>query len=271
MEPFVQYIVPAILGVTAIILLVTGGRLLKPALGLSGFLVGVGAGFLIAPSISLQMSPLIIAGITGTICALMCVFIAKFAIIVVLGASCAILTPYLTWQIVGLGEGKDANQIANEVFDPVMTTQESSQEEISQSKALPFSAEKVVSEAFTSLWKEATVTISDGVDRGKAGWNVIPGGARAILVGSAIAGLLLGLLIATFMPFTASAIVTASGGSSLLLITVRNVVTREWTPNPFTNLSPTEFATSIVVVAITGFILQMTFFKRPPVAKPKKK
>ena len=100
---------------------------------------------------------------------------------------------------------------------------------------------------------------------------MIPGGARLILVGSAIAGLLVGLLIATFMPFTASAIVTASGGSSLLLITIRNVVMMEWTPNPFTNLSPTEFTTSIAVVAITGFILQMTFFKHPSDAKPKKK
>ena len=211
MEPLVQYIVPAILGVTAIILLIAGGRLLKPALGLSGFMVGVGAGLLIAPSISVQMSPLIIAGISGIICALICVFIAKFAIIVILGTSCAILTPYLTWQLTGLGDGKDATQVASEALDAAMATDESTQDGARQSTAMSFSAEKIVSQAFTSLWNEINNMIKVGIDRVNAAWDVIPDGTRLILIGSSITGLLLGLLVATFIPFTSSAIVTAAG------------------------------------------------------------
>ncbi len=45
-----QIIIPVVTALTALILLVAGGRLLKPAVGLAGGLFGAGCGLLLAPS-----------------------------------------------------------------------------------------------------------------------------------------------------------------------------------------------------------------------------
>ena len=64
-----QIIIPVVTAVTALILLMAGGRLLRPAVGLAGGLFGAGCGLLLAPSLGIDVSPLIIALITGIIAA----------------------------------------------------------------------------------------------------------------------------------------------------------------------------------------------------------
>ena len=177
--------------------------------------------------------------------------------------------PLHTWQLAELGDGKDGTQVAINAFDAAMTTEETQQQTV-----LPFSSEKIITEAFSTLWSDVSNAIKDGKVRVEAAWDTLPEGTRGtklILVGSAIAGLLLGLLIAIFMPFTASAMITSTGGSWLLLITIRNVIAMERTQNPFTTMSTTAFAISIAAVSLAGFALQMTVFKHPPDAKAKKK
>ena len=63
MEQYSELIVPVMMGITAIILLLAGGRLLKPAIGLSAALFGAGLGLLYAPSLLPAVHPFIIAGI----------------------------------------------------------------------------------------------------------------------------------------------------------------------------------------------------------------
>ena len=68
-----QIIIPVVTAVTALILLMAGGRLLRPAVGLAGGLFGAGCGLLLAPSLGIDVSPLIIALITGIIAAVIAV------------------------------------------------------------------------------------------------------------------------------------------------------------------------------------------------------
>lgn len=268
MEPLTQYIVPAMLGVTAVILLIAGGRLLKPALGLSGFLIGAGLGLYIAPKLSFDISPFIVAAFTGIFVAMTSVVIAKFAILLILGVGCAIVTPYLTWQLAGFG---DVTQVASDVVAAATTTPEEVQQNETEDAVIPSTPEEIISLAFSGIWSNASATINEGMARANAAWNVIPSNQRLMLIGSAIAGLLLGLLIATFMPFTATAIVTSIGGSMLLLLTIKEIATIQFAANPFSSMSTTGFTSTIAGIALAGFALQMTLFKNPPNAKLKKK
>lgn len=269
MDPMTQYIVPAMLGVTAVILLIAGGRLLKPALGLSGFLIGAGLGLYVAPKLSFDISPFIVAAFTGIFVAITCIMIAKFAILLILGVGCALVAPYLTWQLAGFG---DMSQIASHVAAAATTTPEEAQptETEDASSDIPSTPEEIISLAFSGLWEDASATVNEGMARANTAWDVIPSNPRkAMLIGAAIAGLLLGLLIATFMPFTATAIVTSVGGSMLLLITVKEIALIQWATNPFFSMSTAAFTAVIAGIALIGFALQMTLFKNPPDAKPK--
>ena len=267
MVHLIEYIVPAMMGVTAIILLIAGGRLLKPALGLSGFLIGAGAGLIVAPELTGQVSPLIVAGIVGVVLSLLFVMAAKFAIIITLGISFAIATPYITWQITGLRGGA---AIASDVIEAATTTPAESPQETSLDIAIPTSVEQIITRSFSTVWNEVNSTISTGMDRANAAWEVIPTGIRFMLVGSGIAGLLLGLLVATFMPFTASAIVTSAGGSLLLIVTVKNLFAEQFSQD-FSSMTPTVFIIITATIALAGLVLQLTVFKHPPEAKLKKK
>ena len=117
MGHLVQFIVPILTATIAIIILVAGGRLLKPAVGLGFGLLGAGCGLLIAQSLSMSISPLIIALFCGVISAIVAVFAAKFTILLTLGVSFAVMAPVLTWHIADLGDGaaviKDVIEAAN--------------------------------------------------------------------------------------------------------------------------------------------------------------
>ena len=267
-----QIIIPVVTALTALILLVAGGRLLKPAVGLAGGLVGAGCGLLLAPSLSIDVSPLIIALITGIIAAVIAVGVAKFAILLILAVGLAIATPVVTWHAAGLDDGKevvsDVIEVAsaetppeNPTTEPVKEPTESTLPDISATNAMGF--------AFSMLTEHAGEAVRSGIKRANAAWDVIPAGPRLMLVGAAIAGLLLGLLLATFMPHLAASVVTSSIGSVLLIEALRNGATIIWSQTAFADISPDFLLLLYAGLALAGLGLQLTLFRRPPQEKAK--
>ena len=269
-----QIIIPVVTAVTALILLMAGGRLLRPAVGLAGGLFGAGCGLLLAPSLGIDVSPLIIALITGIIAAVIAVGIAKFAILLVLAIGCAIASPVVTWYSAGFGNGKEmiSNVIsaATTEVSATDTPEESvTTEETQDPLVLEMSTTNALGIAFGMLTKHAGVAMRSGIQRANAAWDVIPAGPRVMLVGAAVAGLLLGLLLATFMPQLSASIVTACFGSVLLIEALRNGATIIWSQHEFAAINQNVLLLLYAGLAIAGLGLQLTLFRRPPQVKLK--
>ena len=260
MNPIALYIVPTITAITAIILLVAGGKLLKPAIGLAAGLLGAGAGLMLLP-IPDSVPPLVWALIFGIISALIAIYIAKFAILLLLSLSFACALPVATWHIAGLGDG---TQVVENVVEAVKTPQES---EAEPTGTTPIGiSQDAMSVAFSLLAKDASQAFTSIKRRALSGWNAVPTGPRMMLVGSVVAGLLLGLLVATFMPFFASALVTSVGGSILLVEAVRNFITLFWSQQTMASISSTVLLFTIIGLALAGLGLQISLAKKTPKA-----
>ena len=256
MGHLVQFIVPILTSVIAIIMLVAGGRLLKPAVGLGFGLLGAGCGLLIAQSLSMSISPLIIAAFCGVISAIVAVFAAKFTILLTLGISFAVITPVLTWHIADLGDG-------TAVIEDVIEAATTETTNPSPSTAPTFAAaEDAVTVAFSMITSDLARAVQSGIANANAGWDAVPIAPRFMLVGSAIVGLLIGLLIGTFMPFHASVIVTSAAGSILLVEAIRNFVALAWSQSSLSSVTPTMLMFTTIGLGIAGFGLQLTLFRK---------
>jgi len=119
--------------------------------------------------------------------------------------------------------------------------------------------------AFGMLTKHASEALRSGIRRANAAWDAIPVGPRLMLVGAAITGLLLGLLLATFMPHFSASLATACLGSVLLVEALRNGVAILWSQREFAAISPTFLLLLYGGLAIAGLGLQLTLFRRRPV------
>jgi len=259
MEVAASFIVPAIATITAIILIVAGGRLLKSAIGLSGGLLGAGAGLMVAPSLSVGISPFIIALVFGVIAAVVAIYIAKFAILFLLSVTFACALPVVTWHLAGLGNGA---QTVEKIVEAASTPEPSHVENSALELSVLSATEDAMSAAFALLTRDATRALRSGFRRSVAAWKAVPIGPRFMLAGSAVAGLLLGLLVATFMPFLASSIVTSVGGSILLIEAIRNFVALIWSQQSMASISPTVLLFTCIGIALAGIGLQLTLAKR---------
>ena len=259
MHPFAPYIVPIVTAVTALILLMAGARLLKPAIGLCGALLGIGIGFLLSPSLPINVSPFLVALISGIVGAVLAVIVARFAILLILGIIFAAGAPVITWHATGLGDG---SQVIEDVITAA-TSPDSEDEEVSNATPIPMTTEDAVSVAFLTLTYDATKATRIGIQRANAAWSAIPTGAQLMLAGSALAGLLIGLLVSTFMPYFSSAIVTSSVGSLLLIASVRNGMASIWSLDTMSQMSPMMLTILAASIAVAGLGVQLTLCRKP--------
>ena len=254
MEHVAPYIVPAICLVVGIILLGAGGRLLKSAVGLSFGLFGAGSGLLLAPSLSVGVSPLIIALIFGLVAAIIAVYLAKFAILLILSLSFAIVSPVIAWHVADLGDGK---QMIEDVVEAATAPETISTSDSASPMTLTSTEDALVS-TIKMVTLDVRGIVRSGMQRANAAWSAIPTGPRLLLVGAALAGLLIGLLIATFMPYFSAALVTSAVGSFLLIEGIRTVASAIWTPYQMSSITPTVLVWITIGIAIAGTGLQMT-------------
>ena len=257
MGHLIQFIVPILTATIAIIMLAAGGRLLKPAVGLGFGLLGAGCGLLIAQSLSMSISPLIIALFCGAISAIVAVFAAKFTILLTLGVSFAVMAPVLTWHIADLGDG---TAVIKDVIEAA-TTETAPNPSLNTAPTLA-AAEDAVTVAFAMITSDLARAVQSGIASANAGWDAVPIAPRFMLVGSAIVGLLIGLLIGTFMPFHASVIVTSAAGSILLVEAVRNFVALAWSQSSLSSVTPTMLMFTTIGIGIAGFGLQLTLLRK---------
>ena len=262
MEQIATFIVPAIFLMTGVILLCAGGRLLRPAIGLSFGLLGAGTGLLVAPSLNIGISPLIIALVLGIVAALLAVSLAKLAILLILAISFAIVTPVVTWQFADLGDGK---QVAEDVVEAV--TNSETQSEKDDSTTAFTSTENTLIQTVTMVTDDVQSIIRSGMQRANSVWEIIPTGARLILIGSAIAGLLLGLLVATFMPYFSSVLCSSVAGSFILIQGIRTIATMIWSTNEMSSITPAFLMGATAVIALAGIGLQLTLTRKKKIIK----
>ena len=264
-----QIIIPILTAGTAVILLCAGGRLLRPAVGLAAGLFGGGYGLLLAPSLSIGISPLLIALICAIIAAVIAVTIAKFAILITLGVGFALIAPVVTWYAVGLGDGQ---AVLENVIDAA-TTNDTSDSSVSQSEKTEqtdINTARALRIAFSMLTEHAGEVLRDGYQRANAAMGSIPNGYKFMMIGSAIIGLLLGLFVATFMPHFSASLVTSSLGSVLMVEAIRNGAAILWTQHDFATISPSVLLVLYSGLAIAGLGLQLTLFRRrPSIATPR--
>jgi hypothetical protein len=221
---------------------------------------------MIAPTLTTSISPFIFALVFGIIAAVIAVFIAKFAILISLALSFAVITPVLTWHLAGLGDGA---KVVEEVVEAA-TTQDTGNKEPENNTTDETTlsvTQDAMTTAFLILTKDAGRIIQSGTRRASAAWNAIPTGPRLMIVGSVIVGLLIGLLISTFMPFFSSVLVTSTAGGVLLVETIRNLITLIWSQQTMATISSTALLaiTGGIIVASIG--LQLTLSRKT--VKPK--
>lgn len=264
MEQIAPYFIAAICISIGVMLLCAGGRLLKSAIGLSFGLLGAGTGLLLAPSLSLGISPIITALIFGIIAAILAVYLAKLAILLALGISFAIVTPIITWHVAALGPGE---QMVEDVIEAATAPDNQFENSINHPESNFTSTEAALISTVKMVSHDAIGSIRSGMRRANAAWDVIPTGPRLILVGSALVGLLLGLLVATFMPYFASALVTSVGGSFLLIEGIRTVASSIWSQHELSAITPGVLVGATVAIAIAGLGLQLTFTRKSKSAK----
>ncbi len=263
MDFMVPYIIPTVCLVIGVILLCAGARLLKSAIGMSFGLLGAGSGLLLAPSLSLSVSPLIIAIVFGVIAAILAVYLAKLAILLTLALSFAIAAPVITWHVANLGDGE---KVVEEVLEAATTPVEQTKATDDSSTNL-LSTEDILVSSFSTLTHDIAESIRFGMQRANAAWDAIPSGPRLMLVGAAIAGLLLGLLVATFMPYFAAAFVTSAGGSLLILEGINILAAIYQDSNVLSSIATTVLLIITAGLTLAGLGLQLTLARTKPSAK----
>ena len=266
MEHVAPYIVPALALITAIILIVAGGKLLKPAIGLSAGLLGAGVGLMVAPALPIDISPLIVALIFGLLGALIAIFLAKFAILFILSCSFACALPVATWHLAGFDDGE---AVLQDVVEAVRTPVTEEGNDTSVDLKSLSATQDAMTVAFAILTSDASQAIRSGAKRAVSAWNAVPVGPRFMLIGAAIAGLFLGLLITTFMPFLSAVLVTSAGGSILLVESVRNFIALIWSQQTMASISSSVLFFTIIGIALAGIGLQLTLAKGIPTATEK--
>jgi len=264
MEQVVPYIIPAICLGIGIVLLCAGGRLLKSAIGLSFGLVGAGIGLHLATSLSIGISPLITAIIFGIITAILAVSLAKFAILIILALSFAIVSPVITWHVADLGDGE---KVIEDVVEAATTPEIVAESTSGSPSSQITSTEDVLIRTLKMVTQDVRGVVTTGMQRANAAWDAIPTGPRLMLVGTAIAGLLVGLLVATFMPYFSSALVTSVGGSFLLIEGIRTIASAIWTPYQMSSITPTVLVWATIGIALAGLGLQLTLSRKTKAKK----
>lgn len=268
MEVNPQIIIPLVTALTGLILLCAGGRLLRPAVGLAGGLFGAGCGLLLVPNLSVGIPPVIIVLICGIIAALIAVWIAKFSVLFILAVGFAVAAPVITWYGTGLGDGRAVlSNVIDAASNPESSIRSEKSRNIKTDGAVTQTTATAMGVAFGMLTEHAVETLQGGVQRANMAWKAIPVGPRLMLIGAAIAGLLLGLLVATFMPQFSASLVTACMGSVLLVESLRNGVAILWSQQEFAPLSPSFLLLLCAGLSIAGLGLQLTLFRRPPTSK----
>jgi len=259
MEQIAPYIIPAFCLATGLILLCAGGRLLKSAIGLGCGLFGAGGGLLLAPSISIGIPPLIIALIFGIVSAILAVYIARLAILITLAISFAVVGPIITWHFADLGNGE---QIVENVIEAATAPEVALNDQPTESQNNLSSTEQILISTIEMVANDITIATRSGIQRANSAWNAIPTGPRLILVGSSIVGLLVGLLVATFLPYFSAALVTSVGGSFLIIEGVRTIAAAIWNPTQLSNITPTFLVLTTFGIALAGLGLQLTMSRK---------
>ena len=110
----------------------------------------------------------------------------------------------------------------------------------SQTRQMSFT-EVVLIRSLRMVTQDVIGIVSKGTKRANAVWKALDNrnGVRVLLVGTALAGLLIGLLVATFMPYFSSALTTSFAGSYLLLSGIQAFASEIWTKNQMSSITPT--------------------------------
>lgn len=261
MEQVLPFLLPIVFLTVGVILLVAGARLLKSAVGLGFGLLGAGIGLAIEPEISIGIPPWVIVLTFGIVAAILAVYLSKLAILISLALSFAIIAPTATWMVADLRDGKE---VVKEIIEAAQETPPAD-----QSSTSSFSKNQQTLFGPLQLVKNDISAISN------AGWNrvvatvkPIPTSYRFLLGGAAVAGLLFGLLIATFLPYFSSAIVTSVGGSFILIEGIRTGVAAVLDPSQMPTIGTSLLIWSIVGIAAAGFGLQLTLTKPSKTPQP---
>jgi hypothetical protein len=264
MSTSVALLVPTIAALVGLVLLVAGGRLLRGAVGLTAALGGAGFGLLIADDLPLQIPPLVAAAILGAIAAIAAVLLARIVMTGMLALSLAAVAPVVAWHLAGLEGGTAVVQdMVAAIEQPQATDAVPSDQEVTD--PTPGDA---VGLAFGSLARDATTTIQSGVHRAEQAWSTVPTASRALLAGSTLAGLLLGLMIGTFAPRVSSTIVTAAGGAMLLTWGVRAIVAAAMSRESLAPISPPVLFGILTALSVVGILLQLTLARRSRATSP---
>jgi len=261
MYQFAPYILPAIFLITGVILLCAGARLLKSAVGLSFGLLGAGVGLTVIDYMSVGIPPLLIVLIFGIIAAILAVYLSKLAILISLALLFAVITPVATWHIANLGN-----------FDEKM---EESKNAISAVEQEPYTSSAVeIDSSQFSVIEQILIAplelVANDIKRflvsrfkiANAALSPLKWQTQLMLVGAALAGLLFGLLVNSFMPYLSTAMVTALGGSFLLITGVRTTMAAIWTPTEMPYIQASVFIWAFIGIAIAGLGLQMTLTRK---------
>ncbi len=262
MSTSVALLVPTIAALVGLVLLLAGGRLLRGAVGLTAALGGAGFGLLIAGDLPWNIPPIVVAGVLAAIAAIAAVLLTRIVITGTLALSLAAAAPVVAWYVAGLEGGQT---IVQEVVAAVEQPDESGDVEEDAGEAQPATA---IGLAFGSLIHDARDTVEGGVQRAERAWSAVPTASRALLAGSALAGLLLGLLIGAFAPRISATIVTAAGGAMLLTWGVRAIVAAAMSRESLAPISPPVLLGIVTALSVVGILLQLTIARRSRATSP---
>ena len=254
-----------LLTVVGLVLWAAGRRVLRAAFATVGFLIGAGLGWMLLTRIAPDVSPWIGAAIVGLAVACVAAIVSRAAISIALAIVFAVAAPMAVLASHELRHGvlPEAAVATEDAEDGAAAASEDDLD-TTWLEGDPASGVAGLAGPTTALSPETVETIKaakDHIDELvegiRAEWARTPESLRPLLLGSAIAGFLAGVLIGALVQGASTAIVTACGGSLLWLTTSRVIAIQLLGSLP----SWLEFTTMVQLsvwgaVSLVGVIVQ---------------
>ncbi len=252
----VELVVPGCAAIASLVLLIAGGRLYRVAAAVVAAVGGGAWGILLAPSMPLDISPIVLGASMAVIAAVLAALLARIAILALVTLSLAAAAPVIAWHLTDMG---DLRAVANDV---ATAAAEAAPPPAAVTTSLREGSTSDAVVAVARYADEAGVAVAVAMRRAEAAWSAVPVPARALLVGAALAGLLVGLLVGTFAPRTCAAVVTAAIGALLLIWSAASMLEAAGSTALRETLTPSVMATAAIALAATGLLIQLTLTGR---------
>ena len=247
-----------------VVLWAAGGRLLRTAFALLGFLIGAAVGWLLGHAVELGAPAGLVALIAALVVACVATLAFRAAVATGLAAIVAVAAPMSIWAVADIKGLESA--VSEPLASPEPSVEAPAEPEMDEiDRWLAEVRGDTIEEAGVELEAEVAETIAAAktliehvVDQFQVVWDRVPEDLRSRMLGATIVGGLIGFLVGTLATAFSASLVTAFAGSMTWLVGGWSALSKAGVDGPWVPTGPAGWMVLWLAVGIIGLAVQWT-------------